>query len=367
MRLRRLRIHQLRNLDEAELARTAQINIIHGANGSGKTSILEAIHLTGVGRPFRRAQFKPLIQHGAPELHVFAELSAREESPIIAIGLERTRNGINRTLLDGVKVASASVLAEILPLQVIDSSVFQLLEGGSERRREFMNWGMFHVKHNFREHWSRAMRCVRQRNTLLRDPEMDVEELATWSESLADSAVLIDDMRSAWFDAFKPFFNEVMAALQYPEYKSQELEMSYYRGWGDYNLHDKLLVDWEQERAAGFSRIGPHRAELRLKIHGQNASMLLSRGQMKLVAAALKLAQAEYLLSICAKHCIILVDDLAAELDKSARERFCRFLERSSHQIFVSCITLEDLHPFWQNHNDLAVFHVKHGKIFNDS
>ena len=366
MYLRHLRADKLRNLAQAELLEPSRVNILHGDNGSGKTSILEAIHLVGVGKPFRRARFKPLIQHGVPALHVFAQLALNHSSPSISVGIERTRHGTNRTLLNNAPVSSASTLADALPLQIIDSSVFQLLEGASSIRREFMDWGVFHVKPNFREYWSKACRCVKQRNILLRAPNIDQHELGVWSQTLAEYAQIVDEMRQAWFTAFQPFFERTLDML-YPNHSEHALKISYYRGWGDYNLRDKLLSDWGDEQSAGFTRVGPHRADLYFKVGTENASLIFSRGQLKLVASALRLAQAEYLLRTREKNCVILVDDLVAELDRPARERFVNLLKQSTHQVFVSYIDAKDAYPFWGDQDDLSMFHVKHGKIFRNS
>lgn len=191
---------------------------------------------------------------------------------------------------------------------------------------------------------------------------MEQDVLHVWSEELARCAHDIDGMRHDWFDRFTPIFYSVLECL-WPEYRATKLAMKYYRGWGDYELLDKLKSDWLQERAIGFTQIGPHRADLKFRVEEHNASSVLSRGQMKLVATALRLAQAEYLYRHSDRCCALLIDDLAAELDRTARTRLCHVLEDTKHQAFISCIELDSVDGLWRDKAKVAVFHVKHGRI----
>lgn len=360
MPLKRLTVTAVRNLHPVTIYPSLRINIISGNNGSGKTSLLEAIHILGMARSFRSTKLQPVIQHGLEACTVFAEVEL-DDNLTRAIGITRSRQQDYQIRIDGETVRSASQLAELLPLQLINPDSFRLLEGAPKQRRQYMDWGVFHVEHNFLSTWQRLQKSLKQRNSLLRRGRIERSMLAPWETELVSAAERIDEYRQAYLYELKPVFNEILSRL----ISLDELSISYYRGWDKVKtLHQVLDEQFERDAQVGYTQSGPQRADLRLRIRGMNAAEILSRGQQKLVVCALKIAQGYVLKERQSRHnCVFLVDDLPSELDAEHRQALCSLLEDLQCQVFVSCVDAEQLLNCWKNDTPRSMFHVEHGYI----
>lgn len=359
-RLSRLDIHQLRNLQDVRLDDLAQVNLLFGANGSGKTSVLEAIHILGSGRSFRNTAPRSLVQHGAEHLTVFAVQGDGGEKQT-TLGVQRTVSGELQVKLAGVPQRNLSQLAFALPVQVIDASSFDLLVGSPAVRRQFLNWGVFHVEHHFHEHWMHFQRALKQRNTLLRRDIISGYELAVWDRKVAEAGESLDALRRVYFEGLAPRFRDVLHRLV-PEL--EQVELRYRRGWDrKVSYAEALAAARESDRERGFTQTGPHRADLRITVQGRSAAETLSRGQQKLLVIALKLAQGGLLRQVSGRQCLYLVDDLPAELDRQHLGRVCEELEALDAQVFLTSVDREDLQAVWPTAEALKLFHVEHGQV----
>ncbi len=360
MTLKRLTVTAVRNLHPVTIYPSPRINIISGMNGSGKTSLLEAIHILGLARSFRSTKLQPVIQHGLDAYTVFGDVGIQDNISH-AIGITRSRQQDYQIRIDGETIRSASQLAEVLPLQLINPDSFRLLEGAPKQRREYMDWGVFHVEHQFLPMWQRLQKSLKQRNSLLRRGRIQRSMVAPWETELVMAAERVDEYRQAYLQELKPVFSEILSRL----IELDELVISYYRGWDkEKNLAQVLDEQFERDSHLGYTQSGPQRADLRLRIHGMNAAEILSRGQQKLVVCALKIAQG-YLLKKrgSQQNCVFLVDDLPSELDAKHRKALCGLLEDLQCQVFVSCVDAEQLLNCWENDTPLSMFHVEHGHI----
>nr|WP_298414138.1 DNA replication/repair protein RecF [uncultured Halomonas sp.] len=360
MSLDRLTFQGLRNLQTADIRPSAGVNLIIGDNGSGKTSLLEGIHILGLGRSFRTQQLKHAIQHDVNALSLHGRLKG---DPPLPIGIRRERSATEPTIrMAGESVTRIAQLAEALPLQLINPDAFRLLEGSPVFRREFFDWGVFHVKHEFFDIWRRVRRALKHRNALLRHGKIDRQNLAVWDRELANYGVQLDALRSDYMKNFSPIFEETLKELL-PLYGA-DLTLRYFKGWDHKRSYSEVLRDsHESDRQMGFTQQGPQRADLRIRIGRRPAKEVLSRGQQKLVVSALKLAQGRLLENITGRRCIYLIDDLPAELDEHHRHAFCNWLERMQCQVFITSVEPESLLGFWQATTPLSMFHVKHGQL----
>jgi len=359
MSIRQLQITALRNLSAVTVSPSPQINILFGANGSGKTSLLEAIHLLGLARSFRAQPLQSLIQHGQAQCAVFGELTSAEGLSS-KLGVSRDRQGELQVRINGENARSLAQLAQELPLQVINPNSFRLLEGAPKQRRQFMDWGVFHVEHTFLTTWQRLQRALRQRNSWLRHAKMAADFQAVWDRELCLASEVIDSYRRAYIAALKPVFEQTLAQL----IELNELTLSYYRGWDkERNLAEVLAASLQRDQQLGFTQAGPQRADLRIRLAGNNAADILSRGQQKLVVCALHIAQGYLLTQAGRSSCVYLVDDLPSELDEQHRRALCRLLEGLGCQVFITCVEPQTLRDNWRADTKVAMFHVEHGQI----
>jgi DNA replication and repair protein RecF len=360
MTLKRLSIQHLRNLESVDIFPSDRVNLIFGENGSGKTSILEAINVLGLGRSFRSHKHKPLINHRQQSFTVFGRVSC--EGTDVPIGVNRQANGEASFKANGMLVPSAANLATHLPLQVINADTFLLLEGSPKVRRQFMDWLVFHVEPGFFQIWKDTQRCLKHRNSLLRHDRIDRFELATWDRELVQLTESMHDLRAKC----AALFSETFLGLVEQFLAIKGIGLSYFRGWDkEVSYAEILAAGLERDRRQGFTQIGCHRADLRITLDGQQAVEVLSRGQQKLLVCALKIAQGLVFSNVTGKQCIYLVDDLPAELDERHRSLLIDWLDSMGTQVFITGVEQSALVASWQDKPavDVKLFHVEQGKV----
>lgn len=359
MKLSGLEITGVRNLESVVIKDFAKVNIFSGANGAGKTSILEAIHILGLARSFRGTQLQPVIQYHQNTCTVFANV-LKDGEPSIAVGVKRSRRGGHKIRIAGQDEKSLIRLAETLPIQLINSTAYSLLEGGPKQRRQFIDWGVFHVEHSFYDAWRRMQRCLKQRNAVLRTGRANKQSLAAWNQELLEVSVLIDAVRKAYFSTFYPVFTDFLSRLT----DLPDLDVSYSRGWDDESsLDDVLDNSLQRDIRRGFTHFGPHRADLKIEVNNISAGQVLSRGQQKLVVCAMRLAQCQLMVKSTQKKCVLLIDDLPAEIDSVHQAKLCQLLDSLDIQLFMTCVSADDLlNQPWLERNEIKVFHVKQGE-----
>ena len=361
MTLKRLLIQNLRNLEGVDLAPSLHVNLIYGENGSGKTSILEAINLLALGRSFRSHKHKPLINHQQQSFTVFGRVHTDDGSEV-PIGISRHLDGDSSFKANGVLVPSAADLAAYLPVQVINSDIFLLLEGSPKVRRQFIDWLVFHVEPNFFPAWKAIQRCLKHRNSLLRRDRIDPFELAPWDKELVDLTDKIHEFRTHCMLQFNETFSELLKEF----INIDGIALSYYRGWDKEKSYNDVLTDsLERDKRQGYTHSGSHRADLKITVNGLNAAEVLSRGQQKLLVCALKIAQGYVFTRITGRKSIYLVDDLPAELDEKHRALLVHWLDNMGTQVFITGVERETLLASWRDKTEITpkMFHVEQGKV----
>lgn len=353
--IRRLDILRVRNLSEVQIRPADRVNIIYGNNGSGKTSLLESIYMLGLGRSFRSAKLEPVIDIKADDCVVFAELDAG-----VSIGLNKSRKQGHILKLLGERQKSWVETARHLPMQIINSDSFSLLEGSPKVRRRFLDWGVFHVEHEFALAWRKANKCLAQRNLLLKQRRLDKAQLEAWDAEFCILGAQIDSHRKHYIDQYLPILTDALPRL----IDIPNLKISYERGWDENSgLADALSNSMERDVRYGATQIGPHRADISIKIGRNAAADVLSRGQQKLLVSAMKVAQSQLLYRLTEEKGIYLIDDLPSELDDDNRVLICRLLEELGCQIFITCVDAKEIEKCWSIDVSTGKFHVEHGKI----
>lgn len=363
--LKEIHINGLRNVENVVLQHLSRFNLVVGANGAGKTTILEAIHILGLGRSFRHVKSGPLINYDCSQFTVEGRVGANITSfanHSISV-VKRHRAADSLITVQGKRCRSSAELAEILPLQLIDSESFELLQGAPRLRRQYLDWGVFHVEHRFLEEWKRCQRVLKQRNSLLRRGKIELRELDPWDSELVDLVNTITERRCQYIKGLEPIVHEVLDKL-WPE--GLGVEIALHQGWDKSLPFDEALRQQrERDVQQGYTHIGSHRADLRCTVQGNYAADVLSRGQLKLLASSLKIAQAIHLQRYCAKLCVFIIDDLPAELDFARRQLLCSILENTGCQVIITCIEASGVGLQNVKQEDLSVFHVEHGRVSN--
>lgn len=355
-----LRIADFRNLSAVILAPCEQgLNIIYGNNGSGKTSLLEAIHYLGVGRSFRSGTSNQLIRHQTTKFVLFANLMNAIDRQI-PMGIERELGGVMRLRVAEKESISMAELASFLPTRVINAHSHYLFEGGPLFRRKFLDWGLFYQFDNFLPCWRYFERALKQRNRVLRE-RRSKQELDSWTTEVVKYGLELTYLRRKYIQLLFPFIVETAQMLL----PAIDLQINYHPGWDENEEYAAILADHQQEEyRAGYTSFGPHRADLDIHIEAISVKHFLSRGQQKLLVCAMIVAQGMLLANHTNKRAIYLVDDLPSELDLQGRQKLISLLAKQKTQTFITAIEKETISD-WINEPEvlMKVFHVEHGGV----
>lgn len=341
-------VTNFRCIREAELEFHPSGTGIVGPNGSGKTSLLEAIYFLGHGRSFR-TRARDVLQ--GPALDLFRVVARLDTPPTrLTAGIEFA-DGETRLRVGG-RASTFAEFASLLPMQIVDPGVHRLVEEGSMRRRRQLDWGVFHVEHSFVDPWRRFQRALLQRNAALRtgSPESAVR---VWDAELIQAGDLIDQHRERYLAALQPVFATVtQRLLTFP------ITLGYRKGWsGEVSFAQALADSFPRDSRNRTTTVGPHRADLTFRIEGMTARERVSRGQQKMLAASLVLAQTALRAESPGPATCLLLDDPAAELDVDNLGKLLAVVASLRAQLIVTAVSERGLEGLPIE----RMFHVEQG------
>lgn len=347
MHIRSLRIDAFRNLSSVSIEPDSRFNWLYGPNGAGKTSVLEALHVLGRGRSFRTTRMSVLTRDGEDRFRIVAQTLEPEHR----LGLERC--GPEWTgRIDRQPCRRMSEFAQAMPLVLVDPENHLLVEGGPALRRSYLDWGLFHVEPAYLADWQRYRRLLRQRNAALRN-RADPAVIDALEAPMASAACCVEAHRERYVSNLQAQVADLalelafeLPALDLVYQPSAAAAEDYQRLWSEHRSRDL-----EQ----GFTREGPHRGELGIRSAGRRAAPRFSRGQMKLAALLLKLAQMR-LAGDRGRQPILLLDDPVSELDGNHLNRLMHWIEAQTHQTWITAVEPPRSLPARR-------FHVEQGKI----
>jgi DNA replication and repair protein RecF len=331
--LRRVQVTDFRCLHSAELEFDPRFTLISGANASGKTSLLEAIYVLARGRSFRTRRLDNIIRAGAERFVVFGEVELLERR--VLVGVEGASAGV-KARMAGAPVASLAELAAIFPAQIIDPEIHRLIEEGPSQRRRFLDGGVFHVEHSFLKNWQAYQQVLKQRNAALRlrQPRSLV---FVWNRELLRLGAAIDESRKRYVERLGEVAADIARRLL-----GLELSLSYRSGWArELDFASALESSWGRDLEMGSTSVGPQRAELSLRLDGTPVKDRISRGQQKLLAAALLMAQVSLFPQDADARPTLLLDDPAAELDDTRLLGLIREIAEHAVQLIVTSLSHE--------------------------
>lgn len=373
--IERLKISNVRNIENADLQLNPGFNLFFGKNGAGKTSVLESVSLLSLGRSFRSNKARFIIRSDQDCASVFAEMRSLEGENLAShkLGVAKFRSDKAKVKIDGESAKSASELARLMPVLTVEPNSFQLLEGGPAQRRSMLDWLVFHVKHEFFSAYRDYQRCLKQRNILLRSDRISRFDLKPWNTLLCESAQVLETLREEAAESLSELLRREFVA----ELDGLPIELRFRSGWPDqeYSKYsepsvqiskyiDQLDQSFDRDRRLGYTTIGAHRHDLEFRVEGQPAADVLSRGQKKQLIVCMFLALAKLFEEHNKQSPVLLLDDLPSELDKEKLGWLVGFLRRLGAQTLITSIDsasikdliiTEDVSATW--------FHVKHGSV----
>ncbi len=350
MSLKLIRVKNLRNIASADFEPLVGVNIILGKNGSGKTSLLEAVYLLGKGRSFRSRKLDTIISKNREVLEIFGIFST--DTSNYRVGLQKSRKG-TIVKINGDRIDKLSKLAGIAPVHIITPQSNELLERGSELRRRFIEWGVFHVEHSYQSIASRYHRALSQRNAALKSSPVIAR---SWNGELIENGLKLNEYRRKYLVELSTHTQHEVSSFL-PQY---DIGMSLKQGWPDGRSFDKVLEEnFNNDVKFGFTRYGPHRADLKVKVDGLDVKDRASRGELKMLVACMVLAQTEVINQQSLNRPILLVDDFSAELDEINTTKLFRRLSNCGYQVFMTSTEFKTKGVCEVK----KMFHVEHGVV----
>lgn len=359
MFLRKFQCQGVRNILPTQIELSSGLNIFYGINGAGKSSILEAISLLTSGRSFRTSKIEFVTNKNAPDFSVFGET---ESSMRLGLGFNKADK--KKTIkINGDVSKALSKLSIIYPTQVLSPESYHLIDAGPGERRKYLDWCLFHVEHRYHESWKSYSQILKQRNALLRSSGgvVDSRSIEPWDSQLIQTATVITKQRRNILKTLENQLSEIVEELNLDFARS--IKIDYYPGYTD-DFADRLKTNLRGDFESGFTKAGPHKADLRIKVEGKLARDYLSRGQKKVLINALYLAQTSLLKKLVSKDSLFVIDDFTSELDANNQQALLKtLLAQNNVQIILSCLQLESLNWLKTGYNRAHMFHVEHGEI----
>ena len=344
-----IRLEAFRCFESAVIEPGPTLNVIAGLNASGKTSLLEAIFVLGRGTSFRSARIDSAIQFGTDQFTLFGRLGQGEAG---RLGVSLSRSTGMAVRIDG-RTGTRAELIRAIPVQVLEPASHELINGPPSVRRQFLDWSVFHVEHAFLDAWQQYRRALQQRNAALKS--RSAETAWAWDASLVSAGLVVDQCRRQLVTRMlEPAQKAGIALLD------AEIELKYRSGWLEgTDLEAALIASRDRDQQMSSTTVGPHRADLVVSVRERRARDSVSRGQEKLVVAALTLGQIEVVSAALGRPVILLVDEPGADLDRNHLAKLLSALVTAPIQAFVTSLE-PDLLPLPESGR---LFHVEQGTV----
>lgn len=327
-----------------------------GLNGAGKTSALDAVHILGTGKSFTTSQLSKAIRYEQLGLQVVGRTKYGGAESVI--GIRRLRAGGGETRLSGAPVKALSELARELPLVLLNADSLNALREGPEARRRLIDQMVFHVEHSFISLWQRYHQALKQRNILLRKTRGGDD--GAWTSEMAVVGEKVHEARDRVIALLSGELSEVLASMGV-DFPGMSLVLR--SGWtAGESLTGALNASAQSDRQRGFTQVGPHRADLQCLLGSRPANEVLSRGQMKVLMSAIRVAQGRVLAEVAGRAPVFLLDDVGSELDGDNAKAVFTALAEKKAQVLATAVSLGDLSR-WADFTPLTVFHVEQGVI----
>ncbi len=362
MWIKKVTIHGCRSLEPVSLEFSPDLNTIIGPNASGKTSLLEALNILSKGRSFRTSHINEVIAQKEDRILVSAQIiDSSSPDDVSKLGIEKTSKK-TKIRINKQDVYTQAELSAYLPLTVIHPNSIELITGSPANRRSYLDWIAFYIYPDFLPKWKKYQHILRQRNICLKSPK-HAYGLDKWTEELVDLQPALIDYRKKVVDLLQPIINVIASELLVGLNITLDLKTGFPK---DLILDRESLIKYyaekkEYELKVKRTTAGSHRADFSLLINNTPAVESASRGQLKLLAICLLLAQSNSISSINSEKGILLIDDLAAELDSQNKTLLLKYLSKIKKQLIIT-----STHPIEIEDIESKVFHVKHGTIKSD-
>jgi len=346
------------------------LNILWGRNGQGKTNFLEAIAFLTLGRSFRTRRDEDLIKESAEGFYLKGKFQGEDETLTLEVGNDLSRVVVK---VNGVLYKSKRELFGRVRTVIFTPDDLQIVKGGPEKRREFLDLYLAQAYPDYREAYLRFYRALYQRNALLRrfkEGVRDLNQLEVWTDRMVEEGSRVILYRRQALAEISPCLNHYHRVMS----NEQETLRCIYKDHSDplseLDLEPIKAGFWRalrrrngDELRRGYTLVGPHRDELQIFLNDRwELRVYGSQGQQRTAALALKLAMVDLIAKTQGTAPLLLLDDVFSEFDSERKQEILQLLTAGA-QTVISTTEIKTKCPF---SGPSKTFMVERGVISNE-
>ena len=341
-------LRNFRNYREMTLLPHEGVNLFFGANGSGKTNLLEAIHYCALGKSHRITGDQSAVCMG--ESFGVCDVTVLTGGVRRKISIRLVPNDINKKtiMIDGKRIQRFSDMMGCLQCVIFSPEDLGLIKEGPSLRRRYLDMMISQINRGYFIALQQYRSGLEQRNALLRNLRVNngigKKLLPDFEQAMAGPAAAIVAGRIKIVELLSELGAETYRNISGLE--QEEFRISYHSSLKDAeNTEEAFIAQMAENREddirTGVTSVGPHRDDLNLSLNRKNMKVFASQGQIRTAALSLKLAQMKVLRQVGGETPVLLLDDVMSELDKNRRRRLVS--EISDYQTFITCTDESDL------------------------
>ena len=350
-----LKLHNFRCFNSSTISLSPGINFFYGNNGSGKTTILEAIYMCSSGRSFKSSNIQSLI---AFEKNFFS-INGYDSNRGFTLSLSKEISKPISIKINNTKTTTSSLIKEF-PSTAIHNNTFSFANASPDFRRKIIDRSLFVSDESFSKTWFGFYRCLKQRNSLLKN--RDIKYIDAWNKKVSQEAKSLDKKRVNFFNKSLLEFKNILSILDTcttTEYLDK-IRIEFFSGWDSRKeLYDVLVENEQKDLIRKTTTEGPHKADVKIFIGENDAKQILSRGEQKILSILWCCAQHEVLRKIYNIKATLIVDDIKSELDDNTFNVFINLLDFLNNQIIFSCIDDHFSSKIKDKYKEFKKFHVE--------
>ena len=332
--VKRLSVQNIRSHDKFAIILSPKITVITGANGSGKTSLIEALYIALQGSSFKGSDYD-VLRHDSPWWRIDVELNSQAKRTItFDPNLSTGRKKI--TIDDKIMYRLPTKYKH--PVVLFEPDDLRLLHGSPTRRRQFIDRFISQLDPIYLNALHKYERALKQRNNLLKRQYSKSDELFAWDVTISEHGSYIIEKRIAFIEQINNKLNEAYNKIA----KSKDIVSVHYSHTYIGDIQQKLLNDLlthrQRDQLLGFTSIGPHRHDVIFKFNSSPALDVASRGEVRSIVLALKFLEVDIIEQITDIKPIILLDDVFSELDDDRQNN----LLSTANQVVITSTKLPD-------------------------
>ena len=355
MWIKKLKMYNFRNYKKQEINFEKNINIFYGKNAQGKTNIIEAIFLCGLGKSFRTKKENEMIKLNEENAVIEVEYEKSDREGKIKIELTNKKN----IYLNGIKIKKLSELLGNLNIVIFTPDDINILKGGPQNRRKFLDIMISQLRPNYMHILSLYLKVIEERNKYLRqikEENKDENMLEIWDEKLSEYAIKIYIYRREFIEKLINKIKDIHKNITNGE---ENIEIEYISECDNKERYLELLKQRRKlDIIKGFTTKGIHRDDFNVYINGKDIKIYGSQGQNRTAMLSLKLAELQVIYNEIGEYPILLLDDFMSELDKNRRRNFLESIQNT--QVIITGTEKLDI----ENLNYLE-YNVVEGKVFD--